>query len=93
MEDCKAIGVPLVPKIKLKEECEQGWWDSESSLSTSSGILDVCHVVYFAGFGIPNKRGLHMANPSLEHWIAIKCIFRYLESITTKLLHLLQSLC
>jgi hypothetical protein len=28
-----------------------------------------------AEFGIPNKRGEHMANPSLEHWIAVKRIF------------------
>ncbi len=21
----------------------------------------------------------HMANPSLEHWITVKCIFRYLQ--------------
>ncbi len=42
---------------KVEEECEQGWWDGESSLSTSRGIFDVWHAMYSAGFGIPNKCG------------------------------------
>jgi hypothetical protein len=29
----------------------------------------------------------HMANPSLEHWIAVKCIFRYLQGTLQFKLH------
>jgi hypothetical protein len=56
MVDCKAIGMPLDPQDKIEEECEQGWWDGEGSLSTNYGILHVCHVVYSTGLGIPSKR-------------------------------------
>jgi hypothetical protein len=47
----------LSQKFEVEEECEQGWWDGESSLATSYGMLNVCHVTYLAGFGIPNKHG------------------------------------
>ncbi len=40
-----------------KTRFRYGCWDGEGSLSTSYGILDVCHVVYLAGFGLSNKHG------------------------------------
>ncbi len=80
IEDYKNIKVPLNPKAKLKNIYEPKCWNGEGSLSTSRWILDICHV-YLARFGIPNKRGLHMANLSLKHWIVIKHIFRYLQGI------------
>ncbi len=46
----------LIPD-KVEKECERGWWGGEGFLSASSGILDVCHVVYSTGSSIPNKHG------------------------------------
>jgi hypothetical protein len=47
---------------------------------TRCGIFDVCHLCTKPDLAYPiSVVSKHMANPSLEHWIAVKCIFRYLQ--------------
>jgi hypothetical protein len=55
MRDYKAIEVPLDHKTKLKKNMNKD--DEMVKVPYHGGILDVCHVVHLAGFGIPNKCG------------------------------------
>jgi hypothetical protein len=79
MEDYKAIGVPLDPKSKLKKNKNK---DVEmvkvlyQQVVGSLMYVMLCTWPYLAYSIIVVSQ--HMANPSLEHWIVVKRIFRYL---------------
>ncbi len=44
MEECKPIGVPLDPKVKLKRNANGNDESKGFSISTSNWVFDVCHV-------------------------------------------------
>jgi hypothetical protein len=76
MEDCKAIGVPLDPKTKLKKNENKDVEMVEVPYQQAMGSL-----MYAMLCTLPNLAysicvvSQHMANPSLEHWIVVKRIF------------------
>jgi hypothetical protein len=55
MENCKTIGVPFDPKMKLKKRKNEDDEMIGGSVLISHGIFDVCHGVYLFGLGILNK--------------------------------------
>ncbi len=81
MEDCKDIEMPLDPKTKLKKNVNKDDEMVKVPLSTSGGILDICHVVYSARCGIPNKRGESTHGKSKPRTLGCsQAHFRYLQS-------------
>jgi hypothetical protein len=56
MEECKAIGIPLDPKVKSQRNANGNDESKGISISTSGWVLDVCHVVHTTQLGILNKR-------------------------------------
>ncbi len=77
MEDYKAIGVPINPKTKLKNNVNK---DVEMvKLPYQQAMGSLMYVMLCTQLDLTyliNVVNQHMANPSLEHWIAIKCIFQ-----------------
>jgi hypothetical protein len=88
MEDCRAIGVPLNPRSKLKknenkdvEILKVRYQQAVESLMYAMLCtrLDLAYPI-----SVVNQ---HMANPNLEHWIVVKRIFRYLQGTLQFKLH------
>jgi hypothetical protein len=80
MEDCKAIGVPLDPKTKLKKNVNKD--DEMVKVPYQQMVRSLMYAMLCTWPDLAyliNVVNQHMANPSLEHWIAVKLIFRYLQ--------------
>ncbi len=76
MEDCKAIGMPLDPKTKLKKNVNKDDEMVKVPYQQAMGSLMYAMLCTRPDLAYPiNVVSQHMANPSLEHWIVIKCIF------------------
>jgi hypothetical protein len=79
MEDCKAIGVPLDPKTKLKKNVNKDDEMVKVPYQQVVGSLMYAMLCIRPDLAYPTSVvSQHMANPSLEHWIAVKRTFRYL---------------
>jgi hypothetical protein len=76
MEDCKAIGVPLDPKTKLKKNVNNDDEMVKVPYQQAVGAMLCTRPDLAYPISVVSQ---HMANPSLEHWIAVKRIFRYLQ--------------
>ncbi len=72
MEDCKAIGEPLDPKTKLKKNVNKDDKMVKVFYQQAVGSLMLCIRPDLA-------YRISVANSNLEHWIAVKRIFRYLQ--------------
>jgi hypothetical protein len=80
MEDYKTIGVPLDPKTKLKKNVNKDDEMVKVLYQQAVGSLMYAKLCTRPDLAYPiNVVNQHMANPSLEHWIAVKRIFRYLQ--------------
>jgi hypothetical protein len=80
MEDCKAIGVPLDPKTKLKKNVNMDDEMVKVPYQQAVGSLIYAMLCTRPDLAYPiSVVSQHMANPSLEHWVAVKCIFQYLQ--------------
>jgi len=80
MEDCKAIEVPLDPKTKLKKNENKDVKMVKAPYQQAMGSLMYAMLCIWPDLAHPiSVVSQHMANPSLEHWIAIKGIFRHLQ--------------
>ncbi len=76
MEDCKAIGVPLDPKMKLKKNVNKDDEMVKIPYQQAMGSLMCAMLCTRLDLAYPiSVVSQHMANPSLEHWIAVKRIF------------------
>ncbi len=79
MEDCKAIRVPLDPKTKLKKNVNKD--DEMVKVPYQQAMRSLMYAMLCTGPDLAYLISVvsqHMANPSLEHWIAVKRNFRYL---------------
>jgi hypothetical protein len=80
MEDCKAIGVSFDPKTKLKKNVNKDDEMVKVPYQQAVGSLMYAMLCTRPDLAYPiSVVSQHMANPSLEHWIAVKRIFRYLQ--------------
>jgi hypothetical protein len=75
MEDCKAIGVPFDPKTKLKKNVNKDDKMVKVGYQQVVGSLMYAMLCTRPDLAYP----ISVANPGLEHWIAVKRIFRYLQ--------------
>ncbi len=88
MEDCKAIGVPLDPKTKLKKNVNKDDEMVKVPYQQAMGSLMYAMLCTRPNLAYPiSVVSQHMANPSLEHWIAVKRIFQYLQGTLQFKLH------
>jgi hypothetical protein len=79
MEDCKAIGVPLDPNTKLKMNVNKDDEMVKVPYQQVVGSLMYAMLCSLPNLAYPrNVVSQHMANPSLEHWIAVKTHFSIL---------------
>jgi len=86
MEDCKAIGVPLDPKTKLKKNVNKDDEMVKVPYQQAVGSLmyamlcirpDLAYPISVVNLSLEDW--IAVANLSLEDWIAMKHIFRYLQ--------------
>jgi histone deacetylase 1/2 len=76
MEDCKAIGVPLDPKTKLKKNVNKDDEMVKVSYQQVMGSLMYAMLSIRPDLTYPlSMVSQHMVNPSLEHWIVVKRIY------------------
>jgi hypothetical protein len=80
MEECKPIGVPLDPKVKLQRNANGN--DESKGFSYQQAVGSLMYAMLCTRPGLAYSISVlsqHMANPNMEHWMAVKQIFRYLQ--------------
>jgi hypothetical protein len=80
MEDCKPIRVPFDPKVKLQRNPNGNDESKGFPYQQAVGSLMYAMLCTRPDLAYPiNVLNQHLANPNMEHWMAIKRIFRYLQ--------------
>jgi histone deacetylase 1/2 len=81
MEECKPIGVSFNPKMKLQRNANGNdeWKGFPYQQVVGSLMYAMLRTRLDLAYPI-NVLSQYMANPSMEHWMAVKRIFRYLQS-------------
>ncbi len=80
MEECKPIGVPLDPKAKLQRNANGNDESKGFPYQQAVGSLMYAMLCTRPDLAYPiSVLSQHMANPIMEHWMAVKRIFRYLQ--------------
>ncbi len=72
--------MPLDPKTKLKKNVNKD--DEMMKVPYQKAVRSLMYAMLCIRPNLAYPISVvnqHMANPSLEHWIAVKCIFRYLQ--------------
>jgi hypothetical protein len=88
MEDYKAIEVSFDPKTKLKKNENKDVEMVKVPYQQAVGSLIYAMLCIWPDLAYPiSMVNQHMANPSIEHWIAVKRIFRYLQGSLQFKLH------
>jgi hypothetical protein len=81
MVDCKPIGVPLDPKVKLQRNANGNDEAKGFPYQQAIGSLMYAMLCTRPDLAYPiSVLSQHMANRNMEHWMAVKRIFRYLQS-------------
>jgi len=73
MEECKPIGVPLDPKMKLQRNANGN--DESKGFPYQQAIGSLMYVMLCTRLDLAYPRSVlsqHMANPNMEHWLAVK---------------------
>jgi hypothetical protein len=79
MEECKPIGVPFDPKMKLQRNANGNDESKGFPYQQAVGSLMYAMLCTQLDLAYPiSVLSQHMANLSMEHWMAVKRIFRYL---------------
>ncbi len=80
MEDCKPIGVPFNLKMKLQKNANGNDESKGFPYQQAVGSLMYAMLCTRPNLAYPiSVLSQHMANPSMEHWMAVKRIFQYLQ--------------
>jgi hypothetical protein len=80
MQECKPIGVPFDPKVKLQKNTDGNDESKGFPYQQAVGSLMNTMLCTQPNLAYPiNVLSQHMGNPSMEHWMAVKRIFRYLQ--------------
>jgi hypothetical protein len=80
MEECKPIGVPLDPKVKSQRNVNGNDESKGFPYQQAVGSLMYAMLCTQPDLAYPiNVLSQHMANPNMEHWMAVKRIFQYLQ--------------
>jgi hypothetical protein len=80
MEDCKPIGFTLDPKVKLQRNVNGN--DESKGFPYQQAVGSLMYAMLCTRPDLAyliSVLSQHMANPSMEHWMAVKRIFRYLQ--------------
>jgi hypothetical protein len=87
MEECKPIGVPFDPKVKLQRNMNGN--DESKGFPYQKAVGSLMYAMLCTRHDLACSISVlsqHMVNPNMEHWMAIKRIFRYLQgTLQTKL--------
>ncbi len=76
MEECKPIGVPFDPKMKLQRNAIGNDESKGFPYQQVIGSLMYAMLCTLLDLAYPiSVLTQHMANPNMEHWMAIKRIF------------------
>jgi hypothetical protein len=80
MEECKPIGVPFDPKVKLQRNANGNDESKGFPYQQAVGSLMYAMLCTRPDLAYPiSVLSQHMVNPNMEHWMAVKRIFRYLQ--------------
>jgi hypothetical protein len=80
MEDCKPIGISLDPKVKLQRNASGN--DESKGFPYQQVVESLMYAMLCTQTDLAYPISVlsqHMANPNMEHWMAVKRIFRYLQ--------------
>jgi hypothetical protein len=81
MQDCKPIGVPFDPKVKLQRNTNGNDESKGFPYQQAVGSLMYAMLCTQPDLAYPiNVLRQHMVNPNMEHWMAVKRTFQYLQS-------------
>jgi hypothetical protein len=84
MEDANPVGMPLDPHVKLEPNPEKNEPNRSNSFAKLLGELQYIANNTRPDIGYPvNRLGAYTANPSLQHYVAVKRILRYLAGTKT----------
>jgi hypothetical protein len=84
MLDANAVGMPLHPHIKIVPNPEANEPNRCNTFSQCLGELQFLANMTRPDISYPvNRLGAYMANPSLQHYAALKQILRYLSGTRT----------
>jgi hypothetical protein len=76
MEECKHIGVPLDPKVKLQRNANGSDESKGFPYQQAVGSFMYAMLCTQPDLAYPiSVLSQHMANPNTEHWMAVKRIF------------------
>jgi hypothetical protein len=79
MEECKPIGVPFDPKVKLQRNANGNDESMGFPYQQEVGSLMYAMLCTQPDLAYPiSVLSQHMVNPNMEHWMVVKRIFRYL---------------
>jgi hypothetical protein len=82
MEECKPIGVPLDPKVKLQRNANGNDESKGFPYQQVIGSLMYAMLCTQLDLAYPIRvLSQQMANPNMEHWMVVKRIFRYLQGM------------
>ncbi len=73
MEECKPIGVPLDPKVKLQRNVNGN--DESKGFPYQQAVGSLMYAMFCTRFDFSyliSVLSQHMANPNMEHWMAVK---------------------
>jgi hypothetical protein len=80
MEECKPIGISFDPKMKLQRNANGN--DESKGFPYQQVVGSLMHAMLCTRLDLAyliSVLSQHMANPSMEHWMVVKQIFKYLQ--------------
>jgi len=80
MEECKPIGVPFDPKVKLQRSANGN--DESKGFPYHQAVGSLMYAMLCTRPNLAyliNVLSQHMENPNMEHWMVVKRIFQYLQ--------------
>jgi hypothetical protein len=82
MEDRTPIGIPFDPKVKLQRNMDGN--DESKGFPYQQMVGSLTYAMLCTRLDLAYQISVltqHMANPNMEHWMAVKGIFWYLQGI------------
>jgi hypothetical protein len=76
MEECKPNGIPFDPKVKLQQNANGN--DESKGFPYQQAVGSLMYAMLCTRPDLAYPISV-LANPSMEHWMAVKRIFKYLE--------------
>jgi ATP-binding cassette subfamily B (MDR/TAP) protein 1 len=86
MEECKPLGIPFNPKVKLQRNANGNDESKGFPYQQAVGSLMYAMLCTWLDLAYPiSVLNPHMVNLNMEHWMAVKQIFWYLQYVANEI--------